>query len=396
VNCCNTTFLLGGKKMDIHKFVMPEVIFGNGAIHQVGESCLRLGATNVLIVSDPGIIEAGWIDVVIKSCKQIGLKYTTFYDVTINPKDSEVEKGCEVYTQNECDAIIGIGGGSAIDVAKAIAILATNGGRIHDYEGIDKIKHPLPPQVMIPTTAGSGSEVSQFSVIVDTTGQKKMTIVSKSLIPDIAIIDPETLSTKSARLTASTGLDVLTHGIEAYVSLAATPLTDVQAKNAISLVAQYLRPSVASKINKEAKTNMAMASLQAGLAFSNAILGAVHAMSHAIGGKYPILHGDVNSILLPHVMEYNLLANPKKFADIALFFGVDTRGMSDMEAGKKAIEYVKNLTVDIGAPQRLSDIGLEKEEIRKMSLIALHDACMITNPRDVTVEDIEEIFRKAW
>lgn len=375
---------------------MPEVIFGNGAIHQVGESCLRLGATNVLIVSDPGVIEAGWLDVVIKSCKQIGLKYTTFYDVTMNPKDSEVEKGCEVYIQNECDSIIGIGGGSAIDVAKAIAILATNGGRIHDYEGIDKIKNPLPPQVMIPTTAGSGSEVSQFSVILDTAGQKKMTIVSKSLVPDIAIVDPETLSTKSAHLTASTGLDVLTHGIEAYVSLAATPLTDVQAKNAISLVAQYLRPSVASKINKEAKTNMAMASLQAGLAFSNAILGAVHAMSHAIGGKYPILHGDVNSILLPHVMEYNLLANPKKFADIALFLGIDIRGMSDMEAGKKAIEYVKNLTLDIGAPQRLSDIGLEKEEIRKMSLIALHDACMITNPRDVTVEDIEEIFRKAW
>jgi alcohol dehydrogenase class IV len=382
--------------MNIHKFVMPEVIFGNGAIQQVGESCLRLGATNVLIVSDPGVIEAGWIDVVIQSCKQVGLKYTTFYDITINPKDSEVEKGCEVYIQNECDSIIGIGGGSVIDVAKAIAILATNGGRIHDYEGIDKIKHPLPPQVMIPTTAGSGSEVSQFSVILDTAGQKKMTIVSKSLIPDIAIVDPETLSTKSAHLTASTGLDVLTHGIEAYVSLAATPLTDVQAKNAISLVAKYLRPSVASKINKEAKTNMAMASLQAGLAFSNAILGAVHAMSHAIGGKYPILHGDVNSILLPHVMEYNLLANPKKFADIALFLGIDIRGMSDMEAGKKAIEYVKNLTLDIGAPQRLSDIGLEKEEIRKMSLIALHDACMITNPRDVTVEDIEEIFRKAW
>ncbi|WP_044749335.1 iron-containing alcohol dehydrogenase [Bacillus alveayuensis] len=382
--------------MNIHKFVMPEVIFGNGAIHQVGESCLRLGATNVLIVSDPGVIEAGWLDVVIQSCKQVGLKYTTFYDVTINPKDNEVENGCKVYIQNECDSIIGIGGGSAIDVAKAIAILVTNGGRIHDYEGVDKIKNPLPPQVMIATTAGSGSEVSQFSVIVDTIGNKKMTIVSKSLVPDIAIVDPETLSTKSAHLTASTGLDVLTHGIEAYVSLAATPLTDVQAKNAISLVAQYLRPSVASKINKEAKTNMAMASLQAGLAFSNAILGAVHAMSHAIGGKYPILHGDVNSILLPHVMEYNLLANPKKFADIALFLGINIHGMSHIEAGKKAIEYVKNLTLDIGAPQRLSDIGLEKEEIRKMSLAALHDACMITNPRDVTLEDIEEIFRKAW
>lgn len=382
--------------MNIHKFVMPEVIFGNGSIHQVGESCLRLGATNVLIVSDPGVAEAGWLDVVIKSCRQVGLKYATFCDVTINPKDEEVTKGCEAYLENECDSIIGIGGGSSIDTAKAVAILATNGGQIHEYEGVDKIQFPLPPQVMVPTTAGSGSEVSQFSVIVDTKEKKKMTIISRSLIPDIAIIDPETLSTKSAHLTASTGLDVLTHGIEAYVSLAATPLTDVQAQNAIALVGKYLRPSVASKINQEAKANMAMASLQAGLAFSNAILGAVHAMSHAVGGRYPLLHGDINSILLPHVMEFNLLANPKKFADIAYFLGIDTRGMSYMEAGRKAIEYVKQLAEDIGVPQRLSDIGVKQEEIRKMSLVAFHDACMITNPRDITVEEIEEIFRKAW
>ncbi|PJW15249.1 alcohol dehydrogenase [Geobacillus sp. Manikaran-105] len=382
--------------MNIHKFVMPEVIFGNGSIHQVGESCLRLGATNVLIVSDPGVAEAGWLDVVIKSCRQAGLKYATFCDVTINPKDEEVTKGCEAYLENECDSIIGIGGGSSIDAAKAVAILATNGGQIHEYEGVDKIQFPLPPQVMVPTTAGSGSEVSQFSVIVDTKEKKKMTIISRSLIPDIAIIDPETLSTKSAHLTASTGLDVLTHGIEAYVSLAATPLTDVQSQNAISLVGKYLRPSVASKINQEAKANMAMASLQAGLAFSNAILGAVHAMSHAVGGRYPLLHGDINSILLPHVMEFNLLANPKKFADIAYFLGIDTRGMSYMEAGRKAIEYVKRLAEDIGVPQRLSDIGVKQEEIRKMSLVAFHDACMITNPRDITVEEIEGIFRKAW
>lgn len=382
--------------MNIHKFMMPEIIFGNGSIQQVGESCLRLGATNVLIVSDPGVIAAGWLDVVIQSCKQAGLKYTTFSDITINPKDEEVEKGCRVYMEHECDSIIGVGGGSSIDVAKAIAILATNGGQIQSYEGVDKIHHPLPPQVMVATTAGSGSEVSQFSVIVDTKKQKKMTIISRSLIPDIAIIDPETLVTKSAELTGATGMDVLTHGIEAYVSLAATPLTDVQAKNAISLVAEYLRPSVASKMNREAKTNMAMASLQSGLAFSNAILGAVHAMSHAVGGKYNLLHGDVNSILLPHVMEYNLLANPKKFADIALFLGMDIRGMSHMEAGRRAIEYVKQLTVDIGAPQRLSSIGVEEEEMKKMSLMALHDACMITNPRDVTAEDIEEIFRRAW
>lgn len=382
--------------MNIHKFVMPEVIFGNGSIRQVGESCVRLGATNVFIVSDPGVMEAGWLDVVVRSCRQAGLSYTTFHDITINPKDKEVEKGCRIYLENECDAVIGVGGGSSIDVAKAIAILVTNGGRIHDYEGVDKIRYPLPPQVMVPTTAGSGSEVSQFSVIVDTETEKKMTIISRSLIPDIAIIDPETLSTKSPHLTASTGLDVLTHGIEAYVSLAATPLTDVHAKNAISLVAEYLRPSVASKMNIEAKINMAMACLQAGLAFSNAILGAVHAMSHAVGGKYNLLHGAVNSILLPHVMEYNLLANPKKFADIALFLGVDIRGMSNMEAGNKAIEHVKQLTMDIGTPQRLADIGVEKDQLKRMSVSAFHDACMITNPRDVTIEDIEELFRKAW
>ncbi|SFA39429.1 1,3-propanediol dehydrogenase [Anoxybacillus pushchinoensis] len=382
--------------MNIHKFVMPEVIFGNASIQQVGESCVRLGATNVFIVSDPGVMEAGWLDVVVRSCRQAGLSYTTFHDITINPKDKEVEKGCRIYLENECDAVIGVGGGSSIDVAKAIAILVTNGGRIHDYEGVDKIRYPLPPQVMVPTTAGSGSEVSQFSVIVDTEAEKKMTIISRSLIPDIAIIDPETLSTKSPHLTASTGLDVLTHGIEAYVSLAATPLTDVHAKNAISLVAEYLRPSVASKMNIEAKINMAMACLQAGLAFSNAILGAVHAMSHAVGGKYNLLHGAVNSILLPHVMEYNLLANPKKFADIALFLGVDIRGMSNMEAGNKAIEHVKQLTMDIGTPQRLADIGVEKDQLKRMSVSAFHDTCMITNPRDVTIEDIEELFRKAW
>jgi 1,3-propanediol dehydrogenase len=382
--------------MNIHKFIMPEIIFGNGAIDQVGNSCLRLGASNVLIVSDQGISEAGWLEAVMKSCEKAGLKYETFIDITVNPKDIEVDKGRDLYLQKECDAVIGIGGGSAIDAAKAIALLATNGGNIHDYEGVDKITHPLPPQVMIPTTAGSGSEVSQFSIILNTEQKKKMTIISKSLIPDIAIIDPETLVTKSAHLTASTGIDVLTHGIESYISLAATPLTDVYARNSIALVANNLRPSVASKLNKEAKTNMAMASLQAGIAFSNAILGAVHAMSHAVGGRYPILHGDVNSILLPHVMEFNLIANPPKFADIAYQLGVKACGMSHMEAGKTAIEFVKQLIHDVGAPTKLSEIDVKKEEIPQMSISALNDACMITNPRDVTVETIEELFRKAW
>lgn len=379
----------------INKFVMPEVIFGRGSLQQVGESCLRLGAKKVLIVSDPGVIEAGWLAQVVVSCQEAGLMFACYQEITTNPKDYEAEQGAAFYKEQECDAIIGIGGGSVIDIAKAVAILATNGGRISDYEGVDRIEVPLPPLVMAGTTAGSGSEVSQFSVIVNTESKKKMTIVSKSLVPDIAIIDPETLSTKSAHLTASTGLDVLTHAIEAFVSVAATPMTDIHAKNAIKLVAENLRPSVASKLNSDAKENMAMASLQAGLAFSNAILGAVHAMSHSIGGRYPMLHGDVNAVLLPYVMEFNFLAAPRKFQEIAGLLGENIEGLSASEAGRKAIDYVKELSLDIGAPQRLSEMGFEEEMIEEISELALNDACMITNPRDITAADVEALLRKA-
>ncbi|MFC0562393.1 iron-containing alcohol dehydrogenase [Halalkalibacter alkalisediminis] len=379
----------------INKFVMPEVIFGNGSISQVGECCVRLGAKKVLIVCDPAIVNEEWLDIILKSCTDVKIDYFVFSELTVNPKDYEVEEGKKQYLYHECDSVIGLGGGSAIDVAKAIALIATNKGEIHLYEGIDKINIPLPPQIMIPTTAGSGSEVSQFSIIIDSIKKKKMTIVSKSLIPDIAIIDPQTLSSKEPQLTASTGVDVLTHAIEAYVSVAATPLTDVQAKNAISLVAKYLRPSVASRLNIEAKSQMAIASLQAGLAFSNAILGAVHAMSHAVGGRFPFAHGEVNAVLLPYIMEFNLIACPEKFATVAQLLGEDIIGLSSMQAGKKGIEHVKNLLIDIGVPRRLSEMGLVEEYIKDMSLVALEDACMITNPREITLQDVEALFRQA-
>ncbi|GAE24552.1 alcohol dehydrogenase [Halalkalibacter wakoensis JCM 9140] len=379
----------------ITKFVMPEVIFGSGSISQVGECSLRLGAKKVLIVCDPGIIHEECLEIILMSCKEAGMDYVIFDDLTVNPKDFEVEKGKALYLEHGCDSVIGLGGGSAIDVAKAIALLSTNKGTIHDYEGIDRIHAPLPPQIMIPTTAGSGSEVSQFSIIIDSKRKKKMTIVSKSLIPDIAIIDPQTLSSKSPQLTAATGLDVLTHAIEAYVSVAATPLTDVQATNAIKLVGQYLRPSVASRSNKEAKTKMAMASLQAGLAFSNAILGAVHAMSHAVGGRFPFQHGDVNAILLPHVMEFNLLACPDKFATIAEMLGEDRFGKSTIQLALSGIENVRRLSKDIGAPKSLKDMGLHSDHIKEMSITALEDACMITNPREISIVDVERLFHQA-
>jgi alcohol dehydrogenase len=381
--------------LHISKFVTPEIIFGKNSIKQAGDACLRLGAKKVLIVSDYGVANAGWLDKVISICKESDLPYATYMDVTINPKDTDVVKGCRAYIENECDAIIGLGGGSALDSAKAIAILATNGGQISDYEGVDKIEKPLPPMIMIMTTAGSGSEVSQFSVIVDSKRGKKMSIISKTLVPDIAIIDPLTLVTKDSSLTAATGLDVLTHAIEAYVSTAATPLTDVQAKNALSLVSKFLRPSVASKTNEEAKEAMAMASLQAGLAFSNAILGAAHAISHAIGGKLPISHGEINAVLLPYVMDFNFIAAPGRFSDIAAIMGFDRRGISEREAGNAAIQFVRDLAVDIGAPQRLRDVGITEDMIDWAGQMALNDACMITNPRDVNLEQIKTLLKNA-
>ena len=381
--------------MHISKFVTPEIIFGKNSIKQVGDACLRLGAKKVLIVSDYGVANAGWLDIVISICEESDLPYATFIDVTINPKDTDVVKGCRAYIENECDAIIGLGGGSALDSAKAIAILATNGGQISDYEGVDKIEKPLPPMIMIMTTAGSGSEVSQFSVIVDSFRGKKMSIISKTLVPDIAIVDPLTLVTKDSSLTAATGLDVLTHAIEAYVSTAATPLTDVQAKNALSLVSKFLRPSVASKTNEEAKEGMAMASLQAGLAFSNAILGAAHAISHAIGGKLPISHGEINAVLLPYVMDFNLIAAPGRFSDIADIMGFDIRGMSEREAGNTSIQFVRDLAADIGAPQRLRDVGITEDMIDWAGKLALNDACMITNPRDINLEQVKRLLKNA-
>ncbi|MCM3080308.1 MULTISPECIES: iron-containing alcohol dehydrogenase [Brevibacillus] len=381
--------------MQISKFMTPEIIFGNQSLRQVGESLRRLGATRVFIVSDPGVENAGWIERIIHYLGQQNLDYCLWTQITANPKDHEVHAGVAEYRARECNAILGVGGGSAVDAAKAIALLGTNDGSIVQYEGVDKIEHPLPPMVMVPTTAGSGSEVSQFSIIVDSERKVKMAIISKSLIPDIAIIDPQTLMTKDKQLTANTGMDVLTHAIESYISLAATPLTEVHSLQAMRLIANHLRPSVASCYNAEAKQAMAMASLQAGIAFSNAILGAVHAMSHQLGGFLDAPHGEVNAILLPYVLEYNYIAAPEKYRQIAECLGESTAGLSSHDASRLTLKAVKDLARDLDIPESLSAIGLQPEQIPLLSEHAILDVCMTTNPRDMSANDVAALFQQA-
>lgn len=381
--------------MRISKFMTPEIIFGPGSLSQTGESLRRLGAEKVFVVSDPGVIEAGWADEIIRYLKACRLDYHLWTGVSENPKDYEIHQGVSEYLAADCNAVLGIGGGSSLDAAKAIAMISTNQGTIHLYEGVDKISRPLPPMVMVPTTAGSGSEVSQFSIITDTERHLKMTIVSKSLIPDIAIIDPDTLVTKNARLTANTGMDALTHAIESYISLAATPLTERFSLHAMELISKYLRPSTASQHNREAKEAMAMASLQAGIAFSNAVLGAVHAMSHQLGGLLDTPHGEGNAILLPYVMEYNFLASPEKYRKMAEVFGENVSGLSLNEAAKLAMKAVHDLSRDLEIPDSLAKLGLKEEHIDGISQNAVQDACMITNPRDMSAEDVAKIYRQA-
>ena len=381
--------------MNISKFVTPEIIFGQGSLSQIGESAARIGASKVFLVSDHDVINAGWVDQALYWLKAAGLESEIFSSLTTNPKDGEVREGAGRYLASGCDAIVAVGGGSPTDVAKAVAILATNGGTLQDYEGINRITRPLPPMVIAPSTAGAGSEVSQFTIIVDTARKLKMSIISKSLVPDIAIVDPQLLKTKDAVLAAATGLDALTHGIESYVSLAATPLTDIHALKAIGLIAQNLRQAVADRHDMEANSNMAMASLTAGIAFSNAILGATHAMTHQVDGLIDQHHGETNASLLPHVMEFNLPSCPGRFRDIALALGEEVAGLDPAAAAARSIAAVRRLIADIGLAKGLAEIGLDEKFIPQLSRNAMKDACLVTNPRNAGLEDIECIFRKA-
>jgi 1,3-propanediol dehydrogenase len=386
-----------GVPVSIRKFVIPEIIFGQGALSQIGESASRSGASKVFVVTDQGLIEAGWVDKALHFLRNAGLKYEIFSSITSNPKDFQVAEGVAHYLRSGCDALVAVGGGSPADTAKAIAMLATNGGTLRDFEGINKIRHPLPPMVIAPSTAGTGTEVTQFAIIVDHRRRLKMSIISKSLIPDIAIIDPELLATKSPQLAAATGMDALSHAIEAYTSLAATPLTDIHALNAIRLIFGNLRQAVHDRQDMEANHNMAMASLNAGIAFSNAILGVGHAMTHQVDGLLDTHHGETNAILLPHVMQFNLPVCHDKFVDIARAMDLRPhREAQEENLAEQAIQAVRELGRDIGLKQKLSAVGLQKKNIGTLSQNALNDACLVTNPRNANAEEIEQLFHKAW
>lgn len=379
----------------VSKFFVPEIVFGYGALSEAGFAARRLDARRVFVVTDPGIIEAGWLDELQGYLTDARLPHVVWHGVTPNPKDHEVAAGFEAYRASGADVIVGLGGGSVIDAGKAIAVLSSNGGSILDYEGVDRVTNAIPPLIMIPSTSGTGADLSQFCVITDTARRVKATLIGRALVPNISITDPRLLTTMPEGLNAATGLDALTHGIEAFVSKAANPLTDVHALTAIRLVSGNLLRTIDVPQDCGARIGMAQASLEAGLAFTNAILGATHAMSHQVGGFLDLPHGVLNGILLPHVMRFNAQACPERYVPIAAALGVPTERMPADDAALAAADKVRELADEVGVPKGLADLGVTLEDIPVLSTNTLGDACLTTNPRDPSVDEVSDIFRAA-
>ncbi|MGA8832300.1 MAG: iron-containing alcohol dehydrogenase [Desulfomonilaceae bacterium] len=377
------------------KFEVPEIIYGLGALGKIGQCAKRLGGEKVFLVTDPGILAAGWIDETIKYLEQEDLEYILYDNVVTNPRDFQVEQGVQLYLQKGCDVIVAVGGGSPIDTAKGVAILASNHGSISEYEGCNKINQPIPPLVCAPTTAGTGADVTQFAVITDTRKRMKMTILSRAITPDISVVDPNLLKTKPPELIAATGMDTLTHAFEAYVSSLSWSMTDPHAIHAVELVARHLVDAVKYR-SMTALEGMSIACLEAGIAFSNAILGAVHALAHPLGGFYDIHHGVANAILLPAVVRRNIEHSIEKYARLAIAMGSDTRGMTQEEAAMSVLGCIDRLTDDLQLPKKLSEVGVRRKDIPSMADRAQYDICMLTNPCTYEVDEIKNIYAEAW
>ncbi|MGC8719235.1 MAG: iron-containing alcohol dehydrogenase [Thermodesulforhabdaceae bacterium] len=380
--------------MDVVKFAIPEIIFGRGSMQYVAMCAQRMGAEKVFLVSDPGLEKVGWVDKVINILEMHGLEWIYFGDVVSNPRDYQIERGARLYLDEQADVVIALGGGSPMDAAKGIATVASNGGTIHDYEGANRIHRPLPPMVFLPTTAGSGSDISQFAIITDTRRHVKISIISRTLVPNISIIDPLFLLTKPRGLVFSSAIDALSHAIESFVSIIASPFTELQSLKSIELIARYL-PLAAQSLELDVLEALSTASTAAAMAFSNAGLGAAHALSHAIGGMYDVLHGHVHPALLPPVMKFNMEACPEKIAQIGQIF-LGKRKRSARSTAMEGIEKLQEMFESLDMKIRLRDILPDDHDIELLCRMAIQDVCVVTNPRPVTWKDLVKICEEAW
>jgi alcohol dehydrogenase class IV len=379
--------------------VPPVVITGCGASEKVGEESKKLGVEKGLIVTDEVLSKLGVLEGIKKGLSENGIQFAIYDKISAEPTVEFVNEGLKAYKKNGCDFLLVIGGGSAIDTAKAISIMATNTGSIEDYKGLNKIVEKGAPLVAIPTTAGTGSEVTVYTIITDTKTDVKMLIGSPFVMPELAIVDPLLTLSCPQGLTAAVGIDALTHAIEAYVSVKAQPMSDIFCLSAIGLISGNLRQAWANGNNVEARAKTMMGALQAGIAFSNSSVALVHGMSRPIGAYFHVPHGASNAALLGVVTEFNLIGNPARYARIAEAMGEDITELTDMEAAQVAALAIQSLIEDIEIPG-LKELGVDKERLEELAP-TMADAAIASgspgnNPRQPTKEEIIEIYKETY
>ena len=382
-----------------YQFKAPSVIVnGPGAAKEVGSFAKGIGE-KALIVTDSNLEKYGLLNDVKNSLGAAGIPFTIYNKVITEPTMDYTEEGLKIYREAQADFLVAVGGGSPIDAAKAIAALANNPGKMSDFAGPNKIPRPGAPLIAIPTTAGTGSEVTQFTIITDTTRDVKMLIASPHIIPRVALVDPLMTLTMPQGITAATGLDALTHAIEAYISAKAQPITDTLALQAIRVIAGNLRQAWSNGENIEARTNVLIGALQAGMAFSNSSVALVHGMARPIGAYFHVPHGVSNAALLPMVIEFSIPGNPKRYAEIAGAMGELTEGLSILDAAYLAADAAERLNMDLKVPT-LRELGVEEKKfnavVEKMAADAIASGSPGNNPRKATQEEIVELYRKAF
>ena len=380
-------------------FLMPSVnFFGPGVIAKIGDRAKMLGMHKVLVVTGGhiGKIENGPVDQTVDSLKKAGVDYVIFDGAEENPKIRDIKKGKQIYLDEGCDSIITVGGGSAHDCGKGIGIILTNGDDITKLAGIETLDKPLPPLMAVNTTACTGSELTRHAVITNEETHLKFVVVSWRNIPLVSFNDLMLMLDIPQATTAATGLDAYVQAVEPFVSVDHNDITDSQCEKAIQIIQQYLPEAVANGHNVEARTKMVEGEMLAGMAFNNANLGYVHAMAHQLGGQYDAPHGVCCALMLPVVEEWNIIACPDRFAKLAQIMGYDTTGMTTMEAAHKSIDGMRELAKSIGIPDSIKAIGAKPEDFELMAKNALKDGNAFSNPRKGTVEDVVQLFQKAY
>ncbi len=373
-----------------------QISVGVGAAETVGAEAKRLGGRHAFVVGDPALQKIGTVDQVVSWLAAQGVQSTVFTEVEAEPSVQSADRCAEAARAAGCDLVVGIGGGSALDSAKVVAMLLTNGGKVEDYLGIGIVRQRGVPSILVPTTSGTGAEITPNALFYVPSIRDKKAVVSPYIIPDVAIVDPLLTLTVPPSVTAATGVDALCHALESYTSLNASPLTEMYSLESIRLIGANLRTAVGNGSDLAARDAMARASMYAGISIANAGTNAVHALAYPLQGQHRITHGIANSLMLPYVVEFNALSNLTKFAQVAEALGEPISGLSLRDAAARSIQACRLLSEDIGIPKRLADVGIKAEHLEALVEGAMQQTrLLVNNPRKVRPEDARAIFERA-